>query len=531
MASTKPPLELDVEIETADGSLYRWDPTSRLASNRPQGINFSTQRGEGFGPGGVQLTRKVMRDYADLNLLDTIRFVGKNGEVAYEGRVHDFSRTNDPLQQFAISSIGWMSAGKNRKFSEIYVDCDLSKWGDPSPQRQANLAGAGHPHNAQISADPLTGIFINLDLEGPGYRRGESWYYGGGVELGALFYDFTGSGFDEAWEDVAGLAISDSGGFTLSGDYNQVTTLNQGLGAPPGCYYALFLTDRQAGFATKTVVGHAWRYPKVVGRHGIPWSGTWPNVGFPASQIMAHIFNNFTPLTWAGDATTYPVKQACFLNEYPLDAAKALNDLHLFELVVFEERKVQFYANDLTTHDWQVRTDDDGVRFNPLQGDSIDGFANGVEVTYTDFQGRAHTLYPDAHPELRDDSETNPANQHGDQLWKDFPAPFPTTEEDALQMGRAYLAECNRPKSPGTITVSGGYLMDSAGHWQQGWKVKCGETIALTDHPNDAPRLITSTPSWDQDTKTLSISVDNGYQLLQAFLARQSIGREAAGLT
>ena len=81
MPGTKPPLELDVEIESPDGALFRWDPNSRLASKRPQGLNFSTQRGEGFGPGSVVLTRPVMKDYPDLGLMNTIRFVGN--DVAY----------------------------------------------------------------------------------------------------------------------------------------------------------------------------------------------------------------------------------------------------------------------------------------------------------------------------------------------------------------------------------------------------------------------------------------------------------------
>lgn len=534
---TKPPLELDCEIETHDGSLYRWDPTSKLAANRPQGLNSSTQRGEGFGPGGAVLTRQVMKDYPDLGLLDTIRFIGKNGEVAYEGRIHDFSRTNDPMQQFAISSIGWFGTARFRKFSEIYIDCDLSKWGAPGPQQSLELLSAGRPNDAAISAGFSAGtpqITITLELEGPGYRRGEQWYYGGGVKLGALLFDFLGSGLDEAWEDVSGLAPTDhnEGGLNVSPDYNQVTTLKQRVDASGAAkYFAFVVTDRQAGFGAQTSVAHSWANLKVLGINGLALSGAWPNVGPVVSDVLAHIFNNFTPLTWAGESTTYPVKQAAFQNVYPLDAALTLNDLHLWEIGCFENKEVFYHPADLTTFDWQVRTDDPGVRFNPLQGDSIDGFANGVEVTYTDFTGRTHTLYPDDHADLRDETETNPANLWGDKLWKDFTVPYPTTEEDALQMGRAYLAEYNRPKSPGTITISGGYIQDAAGHWQQAWKPRCGETIALTDHPNDAPRLITSTPSWDQDAKMLTISVDNGYALLEAFLARMANAREATNLT
>jgi hypothetical protein len=271
--------------------------------------------------------------------------------------------------------------------------------------------------------------------------------------------------------------------------------------------------------------------PAVFGPHGLPLQGAPPEQGPVVSDILEHIFTNFTPLKWAGETqTTYPVQHARFNGEYPYDAAKGLNDLHLFELGVFGNREVSYRPADLTKADWQVRTDDDGVRFSPLQGDSIEGFANGVEVTFTDFSGRTITLYPSDFPELRDESETNPANRAGIQLWKDHTCASPMELADALQEGRAYLAEYNRPKAPGTITIRGGYIQDAEGHWHQGFKVKATQTIALTDHPNDRPRLITSTPSWDQDQKNLVISVDNGFERLTAFLAREAVARQAANL-
>jgi hypothetical protein len=538
--STKPPLELDCEIETHDGALYRWDPTSRLASNRPQGLNFQTQRGEGFGPAGAVLTRQVMKDYPDLNLLDTLRFTGKNGEVAYEGQVHDFSRTNDPLQQFAITTIGPMGLAKFRTFREIYIDADLSKWAEPSLQRRINLALASFLLSAAASSAfqdagaNTSGLYFDFSgvTKVAGFNPGnELCYYGGGADLGRLLYDFLGDG-STTWSETPALTSDDLWSvIDAPKNLNGATAAQQEVAATAsGRKYAMlqaFYTGASTGQMNNR---HAFQNIKVLGTHGLTLQGEWPNVGIPVSEILAHIFNNFTPLTWAGESTTYPAKQAAFLSTFPYDAAKQLNDLHLWELAVFEEKKVLYYPADLTTYDWQVRTDDPGVRFNPLQGDSIDGFANGVEVTYTDYAGRTRTIYPDENAELRDETESNPANLHGIKLWKPFTVPFPCLEADALQIARAYLAEYNRPKSPGTITISGGYIRDDAGHWQQGWKLRCGETIALTNHPNDAPRLITSTPSWNQDAKTLTISIDNGYQLLEAFLARMANGREAANV-
>jgi hypothetical protein len=543
MAAKKPPLALDAEVETADGDLYRWDPTSRLASNRPQGMSHSSQRGEGAGPASVQLTRQVMRDYPDLGLLDTIRFVGKNGEVAYEGRNHDFARTNDPIQQFAVNLTGWYSAMKDRRFSEIYLDRDITKWGDPPLTRQLQLLGGqvlgdGVTISAASSPNGTQALSFLYSALRKWLRGGELWYYGGGVDLGVLNFVFRGSGGDEAWVDIAALVADEyySSAYA-TGDFNgTVGPVESGVAAGgPGMKYAVVSTWRNQGESELDPYNgvHRWEIPVVRGRNNsVPIQGaaTIATYGIFVSDLMRDIVTRFTPLTYAGNPTTYPVGQAAWLETYPDDAAKGLNDFHLWEKGVYEDKKLFHRPADLTKADWIVRTDDPGVRFTPLQGDSIEGFANGVEVTFTDFSGVTHTLYPSDFAELRDSSETNPANRHGLQLWTPFTAPFPCNLAEALQMGRAYLAEYNRPKAPGTISIAGGYIRDAAGHWQQGWKPRSSETIALVDHPNDAPRLITQT-SWDQDSKILQISVDNGYQLLPAFLARQANALEAAGLT
>jgi hypothetical protein len=539
--TTKPPIELDVELETRDGTLFRFDATSIKASNRPMGLSFNTQRGEGYGPGGFSVVRKAMRDYEDLNLLDKVRFIGKNGEVAYAGRVHDLARTNDPQQQISVTTVGPMAMAKFRRFSEIYIDSDLTRWGEASAQRRADLVLAGYSLAASVGVgaksvddaeQALVMDFSNVQTAAGRNMLGHAVYSSGGPEIAAVLYQLSvlaGPTGNPTWIDRVSTALNAlfTEGFKAGTDLNASNGQGELLGES-GSKFAAVSSYFGDGGGTQMTDLHAWLL-KVIGTHGLPLQGTWPDVGLTVSDILAHIFTNFTPLTWAGGSTTYPVKHAAYRAAFPYDAAKTLNDLHLWELAVYGDEEVLFYPADLTKADWQIRTDDPGVRFNPLQGDSIDGFGNGVEVTFTDFTGEQHTIYPDENEELRDLSESNPANLHGVDLWKPFDCAHPTTEADAVQQGRAYLADQNRPKSPGTISIKGGYIKDGAGHWQQGWKPNAGETIALTNHPNDAPRLITSTPKWNQDSKELTISVDNGFELLEAFIAREKVAREAAG--
>jgi len=542
MADTKPPLELDVEVETADGTLYRLDATSRRASKRPQSISHSTQRGEGCGPGSFKLTRETMRDYEDLGLIDTHRFVGKDGSVAYEGLNHDFGRTNDPVQQFLVTLVGWYAATRFRKFSEIYVDRSLANWGGPSTARRAQVIPAGYRFVAEPDINGWRGagatapgiVFTFNHFEASYIELQEAWYWGGGVDIGELRFDvatLSGGSPDTNWAECGFLSPDDvTSSVVASTPSHQEAVANLAAVANGAGYKYALLQDAYLGPSIGDYnIAHGALNPRIFGRHGLTKQGPAGEEGFFASDMLADIINRFTPLTWAGNPTSYPIGQANFKGVKPDDAIKTLNDFDLLETAVYEEKKFLYYPADLTKADWIVRTDDPGVRFTPLQGDSIESFANGVEVTFTDFSGRTQTLYPSDFAELRDEAEGNPANRHGVDLWAEYTAPFPCNLGEALQIGRAYLAEYNRPKAPGTISIAGGYIRDAEGHWHQGWKPRSSETIALVNHPNDAPRLITQT-NWDQDGKTLQISVDNGYQLLSAYMARAANGREAANL-
>jgi hypothetical protein len=105
----------------------------------------------------------------------------------------------------------------------------------------------------------------------------------------------------------------------------------------------------------------------------------------------------------------------------------------------------------------------------------------------------------------------------------------PTTPGQAREIGRLALLDLVRPKAAGAITVRG-HLRDRAGNWQQAWKPRAGDTVSLTNLPNDAPRLITET-AYDDETKTLTMTLDAPASALDALTDRISTALQAAGLT
>ena len=543
----KPDLALDAEVETPDG-YFRLSADSRKAGNKPQGLNFGTQRGDGFTTGGYRVTRDIFRDYPDLNLLDTHRFVGHNGEIAYESKLHSQPRGNNP-KGIDLALVGWATYLKSRPINPLIIDCRTSGWGDPSTQRRANQVASKSRFNGSVNAGwqdkGEAGPGVTMDFTSvttvEGYEdRAESWFYAGGQDIAELLYHFVklnGTG-GEPWV-TRGLLSSDD--IETSSDPGENHKANTNASeyetleaSEAGRKYAKFASSRVAeATGTALTALHNWAYPKVIGNHGLTLAGSWPEVGFKLTDIMEWIVATYYPkLTWAGTENPFVVTQAAFQDArgdgYTI--LRQLAELAAWDLAVWEDRKLYFEPADLTSYDWQVRTDDPGVEVH-YEGDSIENFANGIAVTYTDIiSQQTRTIYPDENEELLDESESNPANRHSEDLWTSEELPYPGTEAEAVQYARARLVEFNRPKRVASYTLHGGYIEDFAGHLHQGWKVRSGQTIGRLNFPDDSPGLIEDT-QWNQDDKSLTISVDAPSMFLDAVVARIAKARETRGVS
>lgn len=537
----KPPLDLDVEVETTAGT-FRLASDDPKASNRPSNMSFTTLRGNGFSNGSLQLNRQIFRDYPDVNLLDTWRMIGRQGEVAYEGRLHSDPRTNSPSQTLNVELVGWMSYLTSRKISPLIIDRTLDGWTGPSSGRRASLITAGYRYEAEPEVGwhgegaPGPGIIFTFSTFGSSYYElGEAWKRAGGEAIGALRFDFQSlaGGADANWSTVGYLCDNDlAESFVPGTNLHKTTTAgNEVVSDGEAVYqYALLAESYTGTFTGTTNEVHGFFNPRIVGTHGLTARGESPNEGYYVSDIIKYVLNTYYPKinTEHVKENQFAVQQATWAESpvYGSELISQLNDLTLWEENLWENRSYHYEPADLTKTDWQIRTDEPGVEVT-FQGESIENFANGVVVTYTDFSGIRHVLYPDQHSELRDTSLNNAATEHGEDLWTGVEVRWPATEPEALQYGRAYLAEYNRPKRPGTFTIKSGYIKDGAGHWQPGWRVRNSATLSVMDHPSEsAPRLITAT-SWDDNSKSLSITVDAPPSTFDAIVARTVLALSA----
>ncbi len=540
---TLPALGLTVEVTDASGARTRWDPNDSDASNRPQGLSFNTKRGEGFAEASCSLARRIDRDYVDLNLFDDVSFYGADGSIAYEGRVAAQPRSFDAAHSISVQMAGWMSHARDQPFTEVYVDRDLSSWTSPSRARQVALITSNYGLNGFNEARDVSGSTpaLVLQIDGawvsPYLPMSEVLYDAGpGNNISSVYVWTQGStgvvGNASFALNVIG-GVNDSTFDLNSGDLwaGSDTAGYQGGIGPRRCIGVSFqyaTTPSGSDGATFTI---GLRNLAVYGDHGLTVYGSDPK-GVLASDVIRDVANRYCPrLSTAGVVdTSWPIPHLVFKDwTDPYDAFLAVNAFHLFELGVWENKTLMFAPTDRTDYDWDVRLSDFGVSVD-LQGDSTEDLANGMIVEYTNVaSGAKDTLTPDVYTDLADGNPDNPANSHGLTLWEKLSLSSPTTAEAALQIGKTALVEFNQPKAPGTITVEG-HLRDRAGHWQQGWKVRAGDTIAITDHPNDAPRLVTET-SWNHDTKQLTITVDSANKRLDAVLDRVGLALQAGGIT
>lgn len=536
----KPLLGHTVEIETATGNTYRLTPNGP-AAQRPQGLTFGTQRGDGFSTASLSLSRDIWRDFADLNLLDTWRVIDAAGSINYEGRLSGQPRASADGGTVQIELVGWMTYLKSRKVAPLIIDRRLSNFGEWTAARVAFLVGGGFDpltksqitFNASPAGAPsiylgftgftsarteLTGFMGSAGGEGIGAFRFDWIVPHAGGEVQAYGFNSTVDTFASVFE-VIGMGLAAEANREVRGNND---TIYVGVNAQyPGAF------EGQSAGDTYGVA-----YPRLIGTHGLTQIGSSPNEGYGLSSIMQFILSTYYPkLTWAGDDNEYAMHQASWAGQpaFGYDILQQLNDLVLWELGCWENRRVKFEQADLTQYDWVCKVGDEGVEIN-LQGESIENFANGVQVTYTDIlSGVTLTLQPEDFEALRDESSSNPANIHGEANYCAETVPFPCYEAEALQFGRAYLNEYNRPKRPGSFTINGGWIRNGAGQYRPTAEVRSSQTIGIIDNVYEEPRLITST-SFGDDSKSLTLTVDAPPSILEAVIARTQLAFEGRNI-
>lgn len=540
------PLEHYCTITTPDGATFRWDANQPPAS-RLRNMSFSTKLGEGFSLLTGNLARRIDLDYPDLQLGMEIVVTLADGSVVFEGRLDAMPREVGQTHSINVTFVGHMAHAKDKKFSMVYVDRALD-WGPMGRGRKASWLTANEatfdPETVTDPVDSKAGVatVISDGWVSPYKPRVEAWYDAGpGNLIGAVGY---------SWDRQNGINSADtnwSWQVATSSDANATTaSASSNLRAagpstlqvftPTAEYrygvllFTYALTPAGADGARYAI---HWYKLAVYGNHGLTrhTGDTSEPDGLYLSDIIRHIAETYCPEfnTDGVEDFNYVVQHCAYKDRtFPFDAFLDLNKYALAHLAVWENKTLTFRPYDLTDYDWEIRTDDPGTTFAPV-GLTAEDLYNGIVVRYTDLlTGVENVLTPDDNDELRDTSDANPWNQWGRDHWyEDLTLSGGQLEADALQIGRAVLAEKNRPKTAGTLTVQG-YIRDRAGNPQPVSKVRAGDVICVTNF-NEINRLIVETDV-DDEAKVLRVAVDLPFQTLDALFDRQANARQARGL-
>lgn len=541
MATDKPSLELHAEIDTADGlAQYRWGATEKSAEDRPQGIACSSTLMNGYAQGSCSLPRHINKDYGDLGLFDTIRFVGADGRIAYEGRGSRFPREASTVHRANVEAVGWMAHTKDRKIIFLGLDSDTAGWGQLTMARQTALQAGGLAPRG--SGEVLWDKTLSMSYDGA-WVAGEIPFIeamydaGPGQAIGAIYYS-----------SINGINVGDTAGGFIWAVYAADDTLQNGAvgtgslaGAPANAgIYTVTSGTKRYGFAQfwwgAGVGGGAdgthwnldWDALQVIGNHGLPLQGTGP-YGLLGSDLIKHVIGLGAPLLDTTNVlpTAHPIDQFVFKDlTYVYDMALIANQYERWNLAVWDDKKLYYEplpdVSSLQSADWVLRSDHKNGLTRSFDGATTDGQANGVIVRFQNIlTGAAEMIDPTTNPELADTNTQLAANRAGIRVWEPIQLPNPNSPAGAAKIGVAALAEFNRRRTPSRASIRG-HLQDSAGNWHQGWVPRAGDTIMFPEDEDD-PIRIAYEVSWNHDSRELTINADAASKTIDAILADQGL--------
>lgn len=237
-------------------------------------------------PGGYEQATLSVTGGLDIKPGDRLR-IYCDAELAWDGRINEPGNGNLASRAIdQITAVGHGATLKDLTYQEIYVDRDLSHWGDTSLARKANLFGA----NLRVETTTLQADVANArpalqaKISGPWTIRPvvENQYDSRGVRIGSIFWAYlTGANLDTTdtqWEYQVYMNTSESPGGAATGQLRVGgTTSASGTLSTNGNTNVYAFTQ----LIYNTAVGGAakeydlsWTCLAVYGNHGLTKRGT-----------------------------------------------------------------------------------------------------------------------------------------------------------------------------------------------------------------------------------------------------------------
>lgn len=546
----------------SDGREIRWAADETDPAKQPQGFTFDTTNPGGFGKFGLTLSRDLIPQ-DDEELLSSLMAWGPGGEVAFEGRITRFPRSQGDAKTVTVEGVGWSSHLSDfRAFREIYRDTLAGNWlTAPSNLRRNNLLN-GSPtkyilegQTEAVIDPPGTGIdpndllpcvkqsltSINGGESGTTYGGAtdcrslvESWYDAGAIAIGSVWYSVgTGqnSGSSMSGTDwVVALLLSDDHVHTntqSTGDLDGGGTGTLTASSPTKRWATLQLYYTGGGGAAGE--WHADWHLAVYGNHGLTKRGTEPTAGFYCSDIVTDAITRAAPLLNIGtlEDSGFVIQQMQFRDATTAgQVVLEANKTQQYGWFVWEDRTFTMLNPDPDRLCWRARLEA-GAEIT-AEGEDAVKLASGIYVYYTDQWGQPRVYGPTGAEDCTATDDrlvgdgTDPYSKHGIAGPMTVTLDSPCTDDIALELGAVLLAENNAAARSGTIKIQG-YVEHPTEGLVPSWRVRAGDYIQIVDLPGDTPRPIVQT-SYNHAAREVSCTVANGaLYRADALLARMAM--------
>lgn len=539
-----PPDDLSWTVRPAGKTPSRWAHDEPDPANVIEDCTFSSQMNGGYKDASTEHPRDPRRSYADYEPYGDVGIALKGGDVVWEGRTEKPSGSVGGRRGTGISAAGWAAALEDDKAAQFGgIDGDLSKWGEPSTQHRLDSSKAGYPIVASASAgfsdkgETPPGVvidFTNVSLEEGRNETGEQCYYGGGVDIGRLLSGFkvlAGGTGSAPWTDYLRVSIDDVLSTYKDGTDLNATTQSGAveLEAPTDGYKYAHLVSAWTGTgggANMTDI-RAWLTPKVVGRHGLPLQGTWPNVGFTAARMLRYLIPELAaPLTATDESLEddgFVISQAWFSDPGTVAViVDALTKYGLLDWFVYEDKLFQLRRPGSYGRVWKAyasRVDREGDA-----GQDGQRLWEELKVSWQDVSGR--TLYagpPGSGADfvadgLRVTDPDHPAVKAEVTRRECLNLQEICSPEAAIRAGERWLVEANELSQAGKASFTG-YLLDNKGIMRPVSQMRAGDYIDFADLPDEGLRKVTSC-SYTHLARTASADLDAPAEDVKALLER-----------
>ncbi len=534
------PDELAVRIEPPDGA-----PT-RLAADewRPENVLDNLECFDEI-PGGdkesrLTLARDPRAPQPDLAPFSRGTVYGPGGEVVWgPGRLGKTSHIEGDSKSISVELEGNSTKLEDNKALKLgLIDSSMSRWGEPSTERRIDMQEIGREWvNASFtqsaagdSAIPALIIAMQQWQEGKS-PTAEMWYHGGGVDLGALLYDFfviTAAG-TESIANQAYLSGDDrhkvAGG---SGTNHKNTAANQQYVAATGDgirYALLHFIWTHGGSGTNGGDSWGWRNLRVLSRlatQNLTLQGTWPEVGYTARQILEYVITNLTGLEFDAESEDdgYIIPHAWWSDYTTLAAVvQELTRYGLLDWMVFGDkfslRKPGTYGERWKLYSGSSEFQEDGEdtsrswRKITVVWPDPDGTTRSVGPigSGADYETAELEITDPDHPAVKADED-----RHDVLVLK-------TGYKDlAIGTGGRWLVEANELSHAGSCAVSG-WAQNDKGIWKPASQFRAGDLVSRADSGDPSYRKVTSR-AYTHPERKAQLSLDAPPGGLQALLER-----------